>query len=49
MSHVETQEEKIKALILRANEIARKLNGDDFFSLPLVFDSGALGADAIQG
>ena len=43
MSQEETQEEKILALILRANEIARKLNGNDYFSLPLVFDSGASG------
>ena len=43
MSHEETQEEVIQALILRANEIARQLNGNDYFSLPLVFDSGASG------
>ena len=33
--------EKLRALVLQASKLATKLNGNSFYSLPLILDTGA--------
>ncbi len=38
-----TEAEQVRAMILRVNEIAEKLNGNSIYNLPLIMDSSASG------